>query len=230
MGEVEVRWCKDIGMFTIDRGIPNSCRHATAFCRGEIPGVTPCYNLKLYKLYPNMVGKDARNDSAWSVIQGEDVRRSLDRKRKPTDRLRLMSRGEAFATIVDIPRVRDIARSNPDRLIWIPTRAWRNPILRTLIEAEIATLPNVAVLASLDPTNTEDQWRDLVSRGWSTMFYGKMPGGWNGPPNTFACPKIHARNKARQRDGSGHCGVCRAGCFAPKLLGRRVDVHLGTGH
>jgi hypothetical protein len=219
----ELRWCADIGMFACDRPIPVSCVHATDYCRAR------CYNCKLYKLYPNMARKDRRNEAEWQSIDGAELARALDRKKHSTDRFRLMTRGEALATHSDVDRVADIARANPGRLIWCPTRAWRDPLLRARIETELFPIGNLSVLASLDPSNTEADRADLASAGWSTMFFGRASDGWAGPVNGFRCPKTHKTPK-NPKGIKGHCADCKAGCFAPVILGRRVDVDLGAPH
>ena len=214
----EIRHCTDIGMFAVDRPIPNGCFHRTNYCNLH------CYNVKLYRIYPGMKGKDERNEAAWLSCSGSDYAKALDRKRKPTDRFRLMTRGEAFNTAADVTRVVEIATAMPDRLIWIPTRGWRDPLIRALIEGLVMPLPNVAVLASLDPSNSESEYRDLVSAGWPTMFFGDGS-GWTGPDHGFNCPKT-THTRANPKGIKGHCGDCKAGCFAGPILNRRVDVIL----
>jgi hypothetical protein len=212
-----VRWCSDIGMHAVDRPIPETCVHATEYC------ALKCYNLKLYKLYPAMRGADARWEEQWQSWSGEDYADALARKQvKPTDRLRLMTRGEALSDYADVDRVADIARAVSPTLVWCPTRAWRSPLLRGACEGYLSGFANLVILASLDPSNTEAEYRDLVSAGWSTMYFGKKGEGWNGPASGFDCPKT----AKPRRVPKGHCGVCKAGCFAPILLGRRVDVRL----
>ena len=215
----EMRWCEDIGMFAIDRpindipeaGVEGSCVHRTDYCNET------CYNVKLYKLYPAMVGKDVRNEQAWQESTGADYAAALDRKKKPTDRFRLMTRGEAIKDFGDIKRVLDICQANPNRLIWVPTRAWRSPLLRGIIEVSLFDIPNLAILASVDPDTLSSE-PGLLASGWNTMFYGD-----DSPEVTagrFFCPKTW-------KDIKGACGTCKAGCFAGPVLGRKgVQVHL----
>ena len=165
MGTPRHRYCADIGMFAIDRSIPQSCVHATEFCRKS------CYNEKLYKLYPSMEGADVKNEASWLTLEPEAFARALDRKTRPTERIRLMTRGEAIRDHDDIERVKEICEAVAPRLVWLPTRAWREPLLRARIEAELMGIANLVVLASIDPT-TEDDWRDLASAGWSSMYFG----------------------------------------------------------
>jgi len=95
----EMRYCADIGMFALDRPIEGTCVHATEFCSALGEGGT-CFNKKLYRIYPAMHSKDKRNEAAWRAIDSEsaaDMAKSLDRRKKQTDRIRLMTRGEAFS-------------------------------------------------------------------------------------------------------------------------------------
>ena len=206
-----IRYCEDIGMFAYDRGIPQSCIHATNFC------AVNCYNDKLYKIYPNMRGKDEKNEIFWAHIDGALVRADLSRRRKQTKRVRLMTRGEAFSTFSDIARVESILIENPNTDWWIPTRAWRHPILRFAVRKLAEKHNNARILASTDPTTTTEEWAQLKSDGWSTMFFGDdeqrvTPNG----DKHFLCPKTHGHVK-------GACEVCKKGCFRSD---RRVDVHL----
>jgi hypothetical protein len=216
----EDRYCADIDMVTIDRPIDLTCRWATKFCRLH------CFNVKLHRLYPAMEGKDVRNEAWWQQLTGAELKRVLDRKKRNTSRVRLMSRGEAFSTLADIDRVLDFARTMPDRIFWIPTRAWRNPIMRAAIEGQIMPLSNVALNASLDPTHTQDEYRDLVSAGWSTMYFGDGS-GWEGPAETsrFDCPKTTHTEK-HPKGIKGFCSRCRGGCFSQVERNKRTDVYL----
>jgi hypothetical protein len=211
----EMRWCEDIGMFAVDRPIDTipgkaegSCVWATDFCKSK------CYNEKLYKLYPDMRLKDIRNEQEWQSASAEDYANSLARKKKQVKRWRLMTRGEAIKDHSDVDRIIAIAEATPDSLLWIPTRAWRDPELRERIRKELMPLKNLAVLASIDPETREEE-QSLLDDGWSTMFFGDD----EDTEGRFKCPKTWKKMK-------GHCGICKAGCFAPKLLNRQVRVHL----
>jgi hypothetical protein len=208
----EIRYSEDISMFTLDRPIPTSCVHKTEYCDAT------CYNNKLYKLYPAMHTKDIRNEQAWIANDAEDLAKSLKRKRtKQTKRIRLMSRGEAFSTIADVQRVANLLDAMPDSVFWIPTRSWRNPVLFAMVQTMASKRKNARVLASMDPSNTSEEWEHVRNIGASTMFYGndamlETPNG----ERMFKCPKTHAHLK-------GHCEICKAGCFNAK---KRVNVHL----
>ena len=209
----EVRWSTDIGMWTVDRSIPISCIHKTDYC-AEF-----CYNEKLYKLYPAMRGKDERNETAWHSIEPEAVDRLRAKfkrcKTKQYDRARLMSRGEAFKDYADVDRVCQLLARTPETTWWIPTRAWRNPILWTYIKSALQRFDNYALLASLDPSNNDEEREWLEINGDSTMYFGDN----DDTGGRFKCPKTWGNVK-------GACAVCKNGCFKPSVKGEQVHVHL----
>ena len=212
------RWCDDIGMFSTDRpindvgSVSGSCDHRTDYC-----DVT-CYNVKLYRMYPAMGLRDERCEKEWQAVSGEAVATFLARKRKQTKRARHMTRGEALKDISDIYRVKEIAIATPETTWWIPTRAWRNPMLRSLIEIELFPLHNIAINASLDPSNTQEEEDQLVADGWNIMFYGDDD-KYAERGEAFKCPKTWKKM-------SGHCDICVAGCFSQTTIGKRKTVHL----
>ena len=212
--ETTIRWCEDIGMFAYDRSIPQSCVHATAFCRAN------CFNDKLYKLYPAMRDKDIRNEQYWAEITGEKVRQDLARRKKQTNRVRLMTRGEAFSTWVDIPKVESILKENPDTLWWTPTRGWRDPLIRAELVRLRSTYSNAKILASIDPTTTAEEQASLDAEGWSTMYFGEDDELETKTGNKrFKCPKTWGHVK-------GACAVCKRGCFKADDGAKPVHVHL----
>ena len=220
-----LRWCDDIGMFTTDRPINDieiggvkfaegSCVHRTEFCNKT------CYNIKLYKLYPAMAQRDIRIEQEWRNVRGSVFASALLRKRKQTSRVRFMSRGESIKDYSDIARVRDICNHSPNTFFWMPFRAWHNTFLRFAVKKLWDECPNLVPLASTDPDTTGEEWEMLKNEGWSTMFYGDdtMLNTPNGD-RMFKCPKTHKKL-------TGHCNICKGGCFAPSTLNKRVDVHL----
>ena len=141
----------------------------------------------------------------------------LKRKKHQTSRFRFQTRGETFSVKQDVFKVKEILETNPDTVFWIPTRGWRNPLMKRLIEKEIFPIANARVLASTDRTNFPEEWKDLKDSNWSTMYFGDdhqkiTPNG----DKHFLCPKTHKKLK-------GHCAICKAGCFRNN---KRVDVHL----
>ena len=212
------RFCADIGVFAIDRSIPDSCdRFASSYCREH------CYNHKYYVQYTKSLnGKDVKNEKAWAENSGDDWAAIFNRKKRDTDRIRLMTRGEALRTLDDISRVKDIALANPDRLFMLPTKAWTDTFMRLTIERELFPLDNIVVLASLDvsPETTTLHWESLSISGWSTMFFGddsatETPTG----ESLFKCPKTWGHVK-------GACAKCKNGCFKSLIKGEKVNVHL----
>lgn len=205
----EIRFCADIGMYASDRSIKESCKWRTPFC-------VHCYNHKLAKVFKGIAGKDIRNERFWDTLDGKQFKQIMSRKRKSVKRFRFQTRGETFATMTDMWKVYDIVSKNPEIKFWIPTRAWRNPELRFMIEKWIMTLPNAYVQASLDPTNTKEEMESLKSSGWSTMTYGIEDSYMTPLGDVFhRCKKTHM-------DIKGHCANCSNGCFSDK----RVDVLL----
>ena len=214
------RYCNDIGMFASDRpindvgSVKGSCDHRTNFCDDT------CYNVKLYRIYPNMGKRDERCEREWQQVSGTAVRTYLSRKKKQIKRARHMTRGEAIKDLSDIYRVKDIALATPDTTWWIPTRAWRNTLLRELIQIELFPITNIALNASLDPSNTQDEEDGLIDDGWNIMYYGDDT-KYAGKGEAFKCPKTWKKM-------SGHCAVCKAGCFSQTTIGKRVTVHLSS--
>lgn len=202
----ELAFRDDIGMFCFDRPIPVSCNHKTTFCD------TACYNVKFYRLH-DLEPRDRRCEEIWQALTPEtlaDLQPTLDRKRRQTRRIRLMSRGEAFSDYRDIERVSNIATSTKT-LLWTPTRAWRHQLLRPMVWTLQGAHANLRILASTDPTTTHEEFESLRLEGWSTMHFGSD----SLAEKAFMCPKTHRHLK-------GHCAICRAGCFSRK----QVHVHL----
>ena len=71
------RYCDDIGMFASDSpindvgSVKGSCDHRTSFCDET------CYNVKLYRMYPNMGKRDERCEKEWMQVSGDAVRTCL---------------------------------------------------------------------------------------------------------------------------------------------------------
>lgn len=176
--QVEHRWVSDIGMFAIDRpifsikakgdrpAVKGSCVHKTKACDG-------CFNMKFHRMYPDaMDGRDVRNEHSWQRIDGLSLSKTLKRKRNQTSRVRLMTRGEAFRDRADVPRVRDLCEQNPDKIFWVPTRAWRNKHLRPLLLKLAEEVPNLRIQASTDIDTTLEEQQMLDEQGWSTLYFG----------------------------------------------------------
>jgi len=226
------RWCKDIGQYATDRPINDisdeitkevlvegSCIHRSSYCDKT------CFNIKLYKLYPNMLKRDIRIEKAWQALTPENIHENIanffQRKRKQIKRIRFNTRGESLKDIADIYRVKAMCTAMPDTEWWLPTRAWSDPIMKVLIEQELMPVSNLALNASTDPSTTQEEWEILNRDGWNIMFYGDDE--LNHDPATgeymFQCPKTKKGMK-------GHCEICKGGCFSQVTTGKRRTVKL----
>ena len=226
--QTTLRWCKDIKMWAIDRPINDvgdvngSCVHRTSFCD------TSCYNVKLYKMFKGMAKKDITNEKFWQSLptnknDNQDSLKSLQQKlfrsRRQTKRARLMTRGEAIKDMSDVFRIKTLCEATPNTTWWVPTRAWRNKGLKQLIEDVLFPLKNVAINASLDPSNTKEEEQLLKDSGWNTMYFGddtKTTSSVGDRRNL--CPKTHKKLKI--------CDTCKGGCFSKVAIGRTSHVHL----
>ncbi len=200
--------CKDLGMWAIDRA-PSSCAHKTEYCSQH------CYMNKLKVAYKGIAPRRLRDELFWDGLTGPKMREYLERMERTTlgaDRFRGCTDGENFATLRDVYRWSGILRANPGTLFWLPTRAWRNRRLRTAIKRMIMTQDNARVLASIDPSNSPQEIDQLVTDGWSTMFFGDDN---ESPNNGYRCPKTW-------KHATGHCSKCKVGCFSSQ----RVDIWL----
>ena len=226
--QTTLRWCKDIKMWAIDRPINDvgdvngSCVHRTSFCD------TSCYNVKLYKMFKGMAKKDITNEKFWQSLptnknDNQDSLKSLQQKlfrsRRQTKRARLMTRGEAIKDMSDEFRKKTLCEATPNTTWWVPTRAWRNKGLKQLIEDVLFPLKNVAINASLDPSNTKEEEQLLKDSGWATMYFGDDTKTTSSVGDRrYLCPKTHKKLKI--------CDTCKGGCFSKVAIGRTSHVHL----
>ena len=226
--QTTLRWCKDIKMWAIDRPINDvgdvngSCVHRTSFCD------TSCYNVKLYKIFKGMAKKDIANEEFWQSLPTnkndnqdslESLQQKLFRSRRQTKRARLMTRGEAIKDMSDVFRIKTLCEATPNTTWWVPTRAWRNKGLKQLIEDVLFPLKNVAINASLDPSNTKEEEQLLKDSGWATMYFGDDTKTTSSVGDRrYLCPKTHKKLKI--------CDTCKGGCFSKVAIGRTSHVHL----
>lgn len=226
--QTTLRWCKDIKMWAIDRPINDvgdvngSCVHRTSFCD------TSCYNVKLYKMFKGMAKKDIANEKFWQSLPTnkndnqdslESLQQKLFRSRRQTKRARLMTRGEAIKDMSDVFRIKTLCEATPNTTWWVPTRAWRNKGLKQLIEDVLFPLKNVAINASLDPSNTKEEEQLLKDSGWATMYFGDDTKTTSSVGDRrYLCPKTHKKLKI--------CDTCKGGCFSKVVIGRTSHVHL----
>ena len=110
MPKSALKWCKEIGMYAIDRG-RGSCKHRTKYCE------LYCYNIPFYRCNGKMlIPRDEFNDMYWNKLDGESFREELISRKKNTSLVRLMTRGEAFSTVDYVYIVEDLLVKNPDTL------------------------------------------------------------------------------------------------------------------
>ncbi len=140
-------------------------------------------------------------------------------------RFRFSVKGEIWNHPTDVCKIQGIAKALPSTRFWIPTRAWRCPEMEDHIRRYAMCMPNVCVLASVDPCVSEHELDYLRSHGWSLVFAGDNerghmklgPGG--AEPNLT--DGMHSCAKTwEQREG--HCATCEDGCFK---VGRK-EIHL----
>lgn len=215
-----------LGMWVLNRGHDS--------CKWRTPACADCYNHRLSNAY-----KDTCR--AWKSPEGSDNLRWNRCTRQAFEdlpRVRLCSRGEAFPDLFSVFRVAEWAEHNPRTLFWIPTRSWQvgcnlNYRMIKNIDNLLRPLPNVRVMASLDPF-TAHHYAWLRSNGWSTMYFesynapewynkGEFPSAVATP---FKCPKTwdiyKDPNTGRIVAPHGVCRTCESGCFSTN----RVDVWL----
>jgi hypothetical protein len=223
-----LRRSEGIGLWALDRGAV-SCVWRTRACRD-------CYNRRISWAYKAM-------GTAWLTPDGSDSARWARARSEAfsgLSRVRLCTRGEAFASPDDVFRVRGWISANPSTLFWIPTRAWCTGLehgwnygMVSLLEREILPLSNARVMASVDPF-TAHMMPGLVQRGFSTMYFEsyEIPSGYvsgvhpgAGYGNVIKCRKTWSVRKdpATGRLAAPH-GLCRSCgvCFGTA----RVDVWL----
>ncbi len=187
-----LRFSKELGLHYLDRG-KSSCKWSTEFCRSK------CYYNK-FMIYPQMRGYLQRAELAWQSVEPAVF--------QDAERIRLCKVGDPFKDYQDIERVALWAKANPSTKFWAPTRAWRNAKMKARIE-KLFDIPNLHIMASIDPSNTKEELDDLAKSGWSTMFFGNDEEHPIGA--YYKCPKTWEKTK-------GSCGSCTRGCFNNKQV------------
>lgn len=194
------RFVNDLGIVAIDRG-HTSCVNATETCRRT------CYNRK-FLMYPSFrkcyIGKDCNDNKRWDAAQSSDF--------AAFSRVRICTRGDGITSTFDVDRIAQWCADNPNTLFWVPTRAWRDPVVGGYALHVAKKHKNFKLMASVDDSMRHEQPR-LARYGWSTMYYHTQ----NEAPKVraFQCPKTWKTEKV-------NCATCRDGCFSEK----RVDVWL----
>jgi len=199
---------KDLGLYAQSRH-RSSCRWASTWCKKH------CYMGKFERLWPSTMGPFlARMEQEWK--QGPAAH--AHELPKTVKRVRLAKSGEVLGTIQDIDKVAEFCHVMAARGIevWIPTRAWHNELEHRLnldliqhIENRLATIPGVHVQASIDVDMNAGLIRQIVNRGWSTMYVGSDT--WHPLSN-----RGHHVVKCKKTFGGvkGACATCKTGCFS----------------
>lgn len=220
----ETRYVEDLGINCLDLPSYNPTlpydpeRRGTclpdAACMGRCEGVSACYNVKLYRLYPGMVAKDQRNLEYWQIVPVKMLARHVKARTRSLNlkRFRFASRGDVLTEAWSIQKVAELAKALPDVDFWVPTMGWRYKALLNVIREKLEPLENVKLAASITPATNPKQlatalW--LMCKGWNIMFYGDDKDTPLFPRGAFfKCPKTW--NKQR-----GACATCDAkdGCF-----------------
>jgi len=108
----------------------------------------------------------------------------------------------------------DLLQYNPEVLFWIPTRGWRDVEIDRYIRQFIMPRRNARVLASIDPSTTWEEYCLLVKQKWSTVRIGEP----QRKEKRFRCPKTFEHK-------TGHCAVCRDGCFKYGRVDILLKIH-----
>lgn len=217
---VRIKIYVGLGMIAIDRALGTTCTWRTPFCTRY------CYNKTLMQVRPGIKQSGPADEAFWAALTGEWLYDLLHSERFAAfsermgytpawmrGRMRLATRGEAFSQSEDVPKIADLMKCNPATLFWVTTRAWVNGTMANLIEDMVLDLPNARVLASLDPSHSEADFRRAEKLGWNTIFFGDD----TFTEGRYLCPKTWKRKKS-------YCRLCRNGCFKDGP----VDVHLAV--
>jgi hypothetical protein len=212
----------DIGMLAIDRDIRTSCLWRTRFCSRH------CYNRALMRVRPNIKKSGEADELFWEELDGELLYDMLHSEsfrqacgsvlRKSPGfmraRMRLATRGEAFAEPSDARKVADICEGNPNTTFWVTTRAWTDNSMTRAIEKYVIEQPNIRLLASLDPSHTASQFDRIARMGWNTTFFGDD----EFTEGRFLCPKSWEKK-------ASYCRICKNGCFKNGPVHVHLAVH-----
>jgi hypothetical protein len=115
-----------------------------------------------------MKDKDIRNEEFWKSNQFPRIAKEFIEKHD-IHRFRLCARGEPISEVQDLVRLRKLALLNQHTLFKIPTRSWRDPVMRSNYGI-IDRLPNIRLIASIDPSNTLKELE--IASSYKTLFFG----------------------------------------------------------
>jgi hypothetical protein len=151
-----------------------------------------------------MKDKDIRNEEFWKSNQFPRIAKEFIEKHD-IHRFRLCARGEPISEVQDLVRLRKLALLNQHTLFKIPTRSWRDPVMRSNYGI-IDRLPNIRLIASIDPSNTLKELE--IASSYKTLFFGNDE---HHPFEAFDIPVIKCKSKWEHIKGM--CNTCRNGCF-----------------
>jgi hypothetical protein len=117
-----------------------------------------------------MYGRDKKNEEFWQHASGEDIYNTLLYKRHSTDRIRLCSRGDPFIDASDVYRIGNWASYMANTKILIFTKAWRNDIIKELIELHLFKYSTLFIL--LHWIQYIATYGQLKESGWRVTFFG----------------------------------------------------------
>lgn len=203
----QIKFCKHINLFTINRP-RESCRFASDFCFKN------CYHAKMENLYARYKDEaDKKEEAYWHQITGEQIATFLSTKRtRPTDRFRLMSRGEALTNKRDVWRIYDICMQNLDTLFMLPTKAWRSHRMMEYMKDILSSCPNLRLLFSTDP----DIWSEALKVIGAHMphpLIARMTLTYFGTDEFPADLEVFKCLKTWDKGTLVTCATCQAGCF-----------------
>lgn len=206
--------CPSLGIHKLDPALV--CPWRTDACKA-------CYAMAAYRRWRSALSTDGRRYMVDAV--GRDAARWFlwaPCHFNGIPAVRIATRGEALKNRADLEHVRSLVASCPDTLWMLPTRAWRDPAMRELIQTRLMGLGNLRLLASIDRTSTQEEYDALVADGWSTMGFwarGDNPHPF-APETCLRCPKTWGG-----AHGATACKRCSSegiGCFQSA----RKDVFL----
>lgn len=200
----KLRWVTDLGLYALERG-EGSCVWRTSAC-------DRCYNRDIarFSVLLRMSWRPGGpDDRRWESARAETF--------SGLDRVRLCTRGEPITNGLDVHRIAEWARANPETLFWLTTRSWQtgaglghkiNRPMMGAIESVLFPVDNVRVMASMDAF-TSQHFGALNGRGWSTTYFGtEAP---HPSPDAMKCRKTWQKIK-------GACASCEDGCFSARQV------------
>ena len=207
--------CRSTGLWNSSESMESCKRFRSSTCTG-------CYASNSNKRWKNVLPAfNARVAHAWQALSVNEFNAIWQRKKDQT-RFRMAKQGECLCDYAHIHNVWHIVLSNPQTLWWIPTRAWKDTLLRQRID-KIRELPNARVMASIDVDYmTRKAVPSLLSDGWKLLFSspGKQANTPGFPESMFGVPFALCEKTWNADHIKDVCLHCARGCF------NRENTHL----